>query len=154
VTRAQATPALLVRASQRAAALPLSTVVETMRPLPVEALPGMPPFVAGLAVVRAEPVPVVSLDLLIGGAAGAAVGRFVTVRSEAGTFALAVSEVLGVHVLARDTLRALPPLLGAEAASLASAVTTHDRHLIALLETARLVPASAWAALRARGAAS
>jgi purine-binding chemotaxis protein CheW len=155
--------ALVVRAGSRWAALPLSTVGETMRPLPVEALPGTPAFVSGVSMVRGEPVPVVDLEALIGGARGGDAGhdgghpqtptRFVTARSEAGTFMLAVSEVLGVREIPADALRELPLLLGAEAASLAVGVAAHDGRLVTLLLTARLVPADVWQALRAHGGA-
>jgi purine-binding chemotaxis protein CheW len=125
-----------------------------MRPLPVEALPAMPPFVAGVAVVRAEPVPVVDLEALLGGRQGEAAGRFVTVRSEAGTFMLAVTEVLGVRELPAGALQELPLLLGAEAASLAAAVAAHDQRLLTLLSAGRLVPTEVWQAMGARGAGS
>src|SRR5665213_1690890 len=54
---------LLCRAG-RLLALPLESVVEIMRLLPVEPLPGMPRFIAGLCIIRGSPVPVVNADLL------------------------------------------------------------------------------------------
>jgi purine-binding chemotaxis protein CheW len=142
---------LVLRAGRRWAALPLSAVVETMRPLPVEPLPGMPPYVTGMSVVRAKPVPVVDLNLLLAAASGGDFGRFVTVRSGTGTFVLAVTEVLGIRGFALDVIHELPHLLGAEAASVAFAVVVQDERLVALLHAARLVPSEAWLAMQVRG---
>jgi purine-binding chemotaxis protein CheW len=148
------TSALVVRAGNRRAALPLTAVGETMRPLPIEPLPGTPIFVSGMTVVRAEPVPVLNLEVLLGGPQGGTVERFVTVYSKAGTFMLGVAEVLGIRELPVDKLRELPGLLGAEASSVALAVAGQDERLVTLLDTARLVPDHVWQALHAHGAAT
>ena len=60
-------PALLVRAAGRLCAVPIAHVVEVMRALPVEPIPGAPSFVPGLAIIRGAPMPVVDLGLLTGG---------------------------------------------------------------------------------------
>jgi purine-binding chemotaxis protein CheW len=145
---------LVVRAGSRRAALPLAVVGETMRPLPVEPLAGAPPFVAGVAVVRAEPVPVVDLAVLLAGGNDPVdeVRRFVTVRAGSGTFMLGVADVVGIRELPSDVQRDLPGLLGAAAASVALAVAAQDRRLLMLLDAARLVPDAVWQALRAHGA--
>ena len=58
-------PWLLCRAG-RLLALPLENVVEVMRLLPVEPLPGMPSFIDGLCIIRGTPVPIVNAASLFG----------------------------------------------------------------------------------------
>ena len=140
--------ALLVRAGPRTCAIPLASVVETMRPLPVAALPGAPPFVAGAAVVRGEPVPVVDLDALLGGPGGAA-SRFVTVRAGDRVTALAVAAVVGVGELPAAAPRRL---LGAADAGAVEALGARDGHLLVVLRAAQLVPDHVHAAARAGAA--
>ena len=53
-------PALLVRAGGRLCAVPLPQVVEVVRALPIDAIPGAPAFVRGLTIVRGRAVPVAS----------------------------------------------------------------------------------------------
>jgi purine-binding chemotaxis protein CheW len=62
---------LLCRVRERLCALPLAHVVETMRPLPIEPLGGMPGFVQGIAIIRGAPVPVVDAGALLGSAGAA-----------------------------------------------------------------------------------
>ncbi|HZE91839.1 MAG TPA: chemotaxis protein CheW, partial [Rhizobacter sp.] len=69
---------VICRVQGRLCALPLSHVVETMRPLPTETIAGAPDFVCGLAVIRGAPVPVVDLARLLG-ATDTQARRFVTV---------------------------------------------------------------------------
>jgi purine-binding chemotaxis protein CheW len=150
-----ALPVLVVRAGDRLAALPLGTVRETMRPLPLQPVGGAPAFVAGMSVLRAEPVPVVILDALLGGGAANGFGRFVSVQAGRGRpFLLAVDEVIGVRRFATDALEELPPLLGAEARGIATAVTLHDERLVTLLDTAHLIPGDVWRSLEAHRVAS
>lgn len=130
---------LVCRVATRICALPLPAVIETMRPLPVEPLAGAPPFIAGFAVIRGEPVPVVDAGRLLG-AVDAEPRRFVTLRGARGTIALAVDAVLGVRTLAADQLSALTPLAGAVGHEVIAAVGTLDAQLLLVLETARLVP--------------
>ncbi len=142
---------LLCRAGSCVCALPLVHVSETMRALPLEALGGMPDFVLGLAIVRGAPTPVVDVSRLVGGARGAP-ARFVTVKTRRTPLALAFDEVLGVRVLAPRSLQEIPPLLGGSRAGIVSAIGALDRELLVLLEAARALPESVWAALAARGA--
>ena len=132
---------LLCRAGGMLCALPLAHVVETMRPLPVEAIGSSPACVRGLALVRGEPTLVVDLARLLG-ARESAPRRFVSLRTGTRTVALAVDEVVGTRALSREELRALPPLLReAELDSLA-AITRHDAELLAVLECGQIVPGS------------
>ncbi|MET3131167.1 chemotaxis signal transduction protein [Oxalobacteraceae bacterium GrIS 1.11] len=64
------TAVLLCRSQHRLRALPLLQVRESMRALPVEALPDMPPFMLGLAVIRGAALPVLDLVLPDATAAG------------------------------------------------------------------------------------
>jgi purine-binding chemotaxis protein CheW len=114
-------------------------VIETMRPLRIEPIAGAPPFLAGLAIVRGEPMPVVDAACLIG-APAAHPSRFVTLRTGRRQIALAVDAVLGVRTLAAAELSALPPLTGAVAGEIVAAIGALDAQLVVVLEAARLVP--------------
>ena len=61
-----AIPVLVFRFAGRIGAVPAELAVETMRPLPVEGLPAAPSFVAGVALIRGVPTPVVDLAALVG----------------------------------------------------------------------------------------
>ncbi|HEY2509791.1 MAG TPA: chemotaxis protein CheW [Polyangiaceae bacterium] len=142
-----ATPALIFRARGRLCALPLEHVVATMRPLPVEAVPGSPACVIGLAIVRGVAVPVVDLARLLDASPAAPVAeasasspRFLALRVGDRAVALAVDSVLGVQPLTSGTLRELPPLLRDANSDAVTAVGTLDGELLLVLRAARLVP--------------
>lgn len=137
-------PVLLCRARSRLCALPLHHLLETMRPLPIEPLAGMPPFVRGLSLIRGGPVPVVDVGVLLGASEPPRPTRFVTLRTGDRRVALAVEGVLGVRELTSESLDALPPLLGDASRVAISAVAALDRELLLVLETAHLVPESLW----------
>ena len=128
-------PMLFVRAGAHRCALPVSAVVETMRPLPIRPLAGLPACVRGVAVVRGKPLPVVDLGCLIGGAP-TEIGRLVTVRANDRTLSLAVTHVRGVGALDPAALSALPSLLGAAAAQ---ALGAEAGELLQVLDGARLL---------------
>jgi purine-binding chemotaxis protein CheW len=128
-------------------ALPLQYVLETMRPLPVEPVVGMPPFVHGLSIIRGIPLPVVDAGALFGSSDGAKPGRFVTVRSGDRQVALAVDEVLGIRELPHAGLQELPPLVREMSADLVSALGTLDAALLLVLCAAHLVPEDVWQTL-------
>ncbi len=142
--------ALLVRAGARVCALPVESVLETMRPLPVATLPGAPSFVRGVAIVRGEPVPVVDLDAFLGSAAPGPVARFVTVRAGPRVVALAVHGVLGVEALTISSANA-PPLLACANAAAVEALASRDGDLLVVLSAARIVPEEIQRAARALG---
>jgi purine-binding chemotaxis protein CheW len=143
--------ALVCRVGVSACALPLANVVETMRPLPIEPLPGVAPFVLGLSVIRGSAVPVVDARVLLGLEAVEPSARYVVLSLGARRAALAVSSVVGVRRLDLTALGELPPLAGAVAADLIAAVATLDAGLLLVLRAARVVPEAAWAAARLRG---
>ena len=144
---------VLVNAGSRLCGLPIHGVIETMRPLPVSPVPGAPPFLRGVAIVRGEPVPVVDLGLLLGGDAAAPgpEARFVTVRAGERLAALAVSSVRGVAALDAGQLRHLPLLADACAGAL-DALRARDGDLLLVLGASRLVPDEALAAVTAQRA--
>lgn len=148
---AQPCVALVFRVGPRRCALPVAHVVETMRPLPVAGVAGVPPAVLGVAVIRGAPAPVVDLAQVMAVTDAGAPGRFVLVRVGGRRAALAVTEVLGVYALDAAVFEALSPLLRDEAGAV-SAIGVHDREILSMLDGARVVPESAWDALRAAGA--
>lgn len=144
------TLALLVRAGERVCALPLSAVAEIMRPLPIKAVPQMPPIVEGLSVVRGEPVPVVRLECLLGGAPSSEKGRFVSLKVSERRVILLVEEVIGLRDLEVSIFQRLPPLLGESPSEVVSMVGVLDQQLMLLMETLRLIPKQVWASLDGR----
>ncbi len=121
-------------------------MIETMRPLPIERVPGVPPYIAGVSLIRGVAVPVVEVATLLGDTCDGAT-RFVTIRRERRTIALAVDEVKEVRAVAADDMAALPSLLGDVDAGIVSALTHLDDRLLFVLGHARLIPPDAWATL-------
>ncbi|MDO9015980.1 MAG: chemotaxis protein CheW [Myxococcales bacterium] len=141
---------LVCTAGGRRCALPVGHVIETMRPLPVELVVGVPDFVAGLALIRGAPTPVVDLGRLLGATAAAPWGRFVVVAAGGRRVALAVDAVLGVRALDAAALEALPPLVE-DAAGPIAALAALDGELLVVIRGARLVPEAALEALSRAG---
>jgi purine-binding chemotaxis protein CheW len=139
-------PSLLCEVGVRLLAVPLECVVETMRPLAVELLPGMPDFILGMSVIRGSVVPVVDVPSVLG-VAGSTPRRFVTISVDGRTAALAVDTVLGIQTLDDEMLQAAPALLSAMDHELLSVVGTWGARLLLVLSTAHLVPESVWASL-------
>ncbi len=140
---------LLCRAGSIVGGLRIESVVETMRPRPIEPISGVPEFVSGLSVVRGSPVPVVDLARLLGEGSASQPTRFVLLKTHGGRVALAVSAVTGIRTLDASSLAGLPPLLRGAHADLVSAVGSLDSELLLVLEGGRLLPDSAWSELRA-----
>jgi purine-binding chemotaxis protein CheW len=146
-------PAVLVRSGSRLWALPVQHVVETLRPLPVEPVPGAPSFVLGMAVIRGEPVPVVDLGSLLGDSEKADVTRYVTLRIGARRVAVAVERVLGLRDIDAGLQREMPPLLQDLEDEKVGAVAILDGELLLVLRTARLVSDELWEVLASAGRA-
>ena len=142
---------LLCRIGLRTCALPLACLSETMRPLPVEPFAAMPPFVLGLAIIRARPVPVVDAGRLLGTPCLRPT-RFVTIKTSGRLAALAVDAVLGIRALPAGATAEVPPLLGECSGELVSALGALDAELLLVLQAARLVPASVWLSVDAEAA--
>ena len=138
-------PSLIFRARGRLCAVALEHVLETMRPLPVDTVPGVPGCVSGLAVLRGAAVPVIDVARLLGAPPGVAPegapgARFVAVRVGDRTVALAVEAVVGVRALDLRAFGELPPLLRDADADAVASVGTLDDELLLVLRAARLVP--------------
>jgi purine-binding chemotaxis protein CheW len=129
-------------------ALPLQHVSETMRPLPVEPIAGAISPVAGIAIIRGCPVPVVDVAWLIAGQRSQP-SRFVTIDIAARRVALAVDTVVGVRTIHTEALNELPPLLQNAPADVIAGMGTLDAELLVVLRAARLVPEPVWDALEA-----
>jgi purine-binding chemotaxis protein CheW len=147
---------LLCHVGHLLVALPITAVVETMRPLPIAPLDGAPRFVRGLSIIRGVPIPVVDAAALLGAPAAAAPTppeRFVALRAGDHRVALAVTRIAGVRELPDAELHALPPLLAHAHPEVVSAIGALDSQLVLVLQAARIVPESVWQALGAAGAA-
>ena len=131
---------LVVRAGSCACAIPLAHVIETMRPLPIEALAEMPASVLGVSIIRGEPVPVVDLAALVGAERGRPPARFVALRVEARRVALAVDDVEGVRVLDEASFDGMPLLLQRAAKDVVDAIAPLDERLLLVLRAARMIP--------------
>lgn len=142
---------LLCHAGPIAIGLPLRHVVETMRPLSLEPLAGMPPFMAGLSVVRGVSVPVVRLARLLGHELAEPPTRFVILDVDGRRVALALERVLGVRSIRADAVAELPPLLGAAQVDFVVRVGALDARLLVVLESGRVVPEAVWESLRSQG---
>jgi len=136
----------------RLCALPLEHVAETMRPLPVEPLAGVPRPICGVAIIRRVPVPVVDVAWLLAGKESHAT-RFVTVKAGGRRVALMVDAVVGVRALPTDSLEELPPLLRDASAEAIATIGSLDAELLVVLRSANLVPEAVWSALESGGVA-
>jgi purine-binding chemotaxis protein CheW len=130
---------LLCRVGTRWCALPLASVVETMRSLPLEPISGAPDFVLGLSIVRGFAVPIVDAGRLLG-ARSANHARIVILKVPDRRVGLAVEAVLGVRAVASMGLGDLPPLIRTADADALTAVGALDNELLLALSAARIVP--------------
>jgi purine-binding chemotaxis protein CheW len=152
---------LLCRIGSRIGALALKDVRETMRPLPIEPLPGMPPFVLGVAIVRGFPAPVVDAVRLLKPLASppppmisSPSARFVSLKLGERTAVLAVDAVLDIRPLAAGIAADIPPLLRETGAEQMAVIGALDAQLLFVLEAARLVPEPVWSAIKASEASA
>lgn len=139
-------PSLVFRTKELFCALPLASVEEIMRSLPLEALEGMPPFVMGISTIRGAPVPVVDTGSLLDGGQSSA-KRLIALKISDRRVALAVDEVLGIRVLPAETMQVLPPLLQQAGGDVVEAIGAFDVELLRVLRGARIVPDSVWASV-------
>lgn len=127
---------LLVRCAERALGVPVGRVIETMRPPHLEVLPHAPSWLAGSAIIRGEPTPVLALDALLQLGVGTRT-RLVTVRMStrrAGVLVDSVDRV--VHLNNPRSLATLLPFLDH---ATVSHLTETDGELVSLLDVLRLV---------------
>jgi purine-binding chemotaxis protein CheW len=141
-------PSLLCRVGNLLCVLPLEHVEETMRPLTVEPLAGVPAFVQGFAVVRGVPIPVVNAGSLLGGTASHP-ARFVTVKTGRRRIALAVDAVVGINEIPLASLDELPLFLQIASLDAISAIGVIDAELLLVLRSTRLISEEVWATIQA-----
>ena len=138
---------LAIRIGVRICGVPISDVVEIMRPLPIEALSGALDAVRGLSVIRGEPVPVIDLGTLLGASSNRVSTRFVAIRVGERRVALAVDAVLGIREFAPAVRTQMPPLLSDACTELVEAVGALDTELFMVLKACSIVPETVWDAL-------
>jgi purine-binding chemotaxis protein CheW len=135
---------LIVRLRSCACAIPITHIIETMRPLPVEPLSGVPSFVRGISIIRGIPTPVVDLGAALGSASEHA-KRFVTLRVGDKQVALSVNNVLGVRDLGTlAKLRELPPLLQTASKDVVETIGTLDEQVLMILRAGWELPDEVW----------
>lgn len=145
---------LLVRAGDRICALPLESVIETMRPQPSLQVADTPAFIRGLAVIRGSPVPVVDLGMFFDGKNDRQLNRYVLARLGSRRVALAVREVIGLRRLDRSALEAFPPLLQDAYGEMVKAIEVRDQELHMLLQLSHVIPEDLWQRLESSEAMS
>jgi purine-binding chemotaxis protein CheW len=150
---ASATRSLVVRVQSRVCAVPLIHVLETMRPLPVEPIAGVPSFVRGVSIIRGVVTPVVDLAAILGMPGGGA-ERFVTLRLGDRQVALSVGAVLGVRELDASEIQELPPLLRGTSQDVVETLGTLDEEVLTVLRAGWELPDEVWRALAAEEVAS
>jgi purine-binding chemotaxis protein CheW len=139
---------LIVTACTHTCGLPLEHIGETMRPLPIEPVSGIPEFVRGVSLIRGAPLPVVDLGLLLSGVRSErGFGRFVTLKLAGRAVALGVDGVTGFRALSSARLLALPPLLSALSSQHLAAMGALDAELLVVLQVTRLLSEDVWAQL-------
>jgi purine-binding chemotaxis protein CheW len=153
VAEAETGFSLICRAGTVLCALPVAHVVETMRPLPLDVLPGTPHFVAGVAVVRGVPLPVIVVSRLFGGE-DRRPDHLVVVRIGQRRVGLAVDAVVGVRALSGEMLQRLPPLLRDASHDAVEDIGTLDGELMVVLQAAHVVPAEVFAIVEAAASSS
>jgi purine-binding chemotaxis protein CheW len=144
---------LVVGVNGRLCAVPLTHVMEIMRPLPVEPISAVPSFVQGISIIRGIPTPVVDLGALLGMPNGVA-DRFVTLRLGDRQVALSVGSVLGVRELDASKIRELPPLLQGASKNVIEAMGTLDEQLLVVLRAGWELPDEVWQTLTEQEAVS
>lgn len=150
----EVSPVLVVMVGTRACAIPLHHVAETMRPLPIQSVAGMPNFVRGVSVIRGTPTPVVDLKALLENSENSlSYGRFVSLKLEERRVVIGVDSVVGMKHLDSAQLGELPPLLRDVNTDLIESFGTRDAELLLVLRAAHIVPDEVWASLEETEAA-
>ena len=145
---------LIVGLQSRVCAVPLEYVIETMRPLPVELLSGIPSFIRGIAIIRGIPTPVVDLGAVLG-TPNELAERFVIVRAGEKQVALSVGSVLGIHDLDPTMMiQELPPLLKDASQDVVEMIGMLDEQVLLVLRAGWELPDEVWQALTVQEAVS
>ena len=131
---------VLVRAGNLFCALPLASVIETLRSPPVTAIAGAPQWVQGVAVIRGATVVVVDLGILLGlDSAEISQARVITLRVGDRVVGLAVESIVGVREFDRTLLSAVPPLLLQAHPEVLNAIGLLDGELMLVLDGSRII---------------
>jgi purine-binding chemotaxis protein CheW len=138
---------LICRVRSKTCALPLECLIEVMRPLSVEPLGEMPPFVRGMAIVRGVPLLVVDAAALLDKADESRPTRWIALKTGARSMVLAVDAIAGIRSIGAISLAELPPLLEESGRDIVSSIGAIDREFLVVLRAARLVPDAIWRTL-------
>ncbi len=142
-------PILVIELAGCICAIPLSHVIETMRPLPVVPISSTLPFVRGMAVIRGIPTPVLDLGKLVGTPDEPA-RRFVTLRLGQRQVVLSVREVLGIIEMDPTTMMDMPSLLVGSSDNVIEAVGACDTQALVVLRSGWQLPDEVWHAMAAQ----
>ncbi len=138
---------LLFRAGVSLCALPLEVVLETMRPLPLQAVGHNPHLKICLSVIRGRLCPVIDLARYFEHSAVSTRWLLVSVSPDRNV-ALAVTSVEGVFQVPSETLVEKPLLFEGVSAELTQAIGRLDGELFSLLQTGSLLSESDWESLQ------
>jgi purine-binding chemotaxis protein CheW len=131
---------VLVRSGDLFCALPLASVIETLRSPPIRTITGAPEWVQGVAVIRGATVVVVDLGILLGaGSAEVKQARLVTLRVGARVVGLAVESITGMREFDRTMLSEVPPLLLQAHPEVLTAIGLLDGELMLVLDGSRII---------------
>jgi purine-binding chemotaxis protein CheW len=144
---------VLSRIGASICALPAEHVLETMRSLPMEPLVGISGFVAGIAMLRGAPTPVIDGARLLDGNRMSEGRRLLAIKIGGRRALLAVDAVLGVRRLSAESIQELPPLLEGPGLHAVNGIGRVDGDLLLVLAAARLVPDAVWTSLEEKNVA-
>ena len=126
-------------------ALPITSVLEILRPLPIESMPNAPAFVAGVMIVRGQPIPVIELGLLMRNHPLETIKRLIVIQlAEHRRAGLLVSDVFGLRDGAELALDSTPALASGFEAGVIQSLGQLDSTLLAVLELGLILPDSVW----------
>lgn len=131
---------VLVRSGNLFCALPLASVIETLRSPPVTSIAGAPEWVQGVAVIRGAMVVVVDLGTMLGaGLADLSRARVITLRVGARVVGLAVESIVGVREFDQSMLSEVPPMLLQARPEVLTAIGLLDGELMLVLDGSRII---------------
>jgi purine-binding chemotaxis protein CheW len=132
--------AVLVRSGNLFCALPLASVIETLRSPPITVIAGAPDWVQGVAVIRGATVVVVDLGIMLGaGPADLKQARVITLRVGARVVGLAVESIVGVREFDHTMLSEVPPMLLQARPEVLTAIGLLDGELMLVLDGSRII---------------
>lgn len=140
---------LLFRAGVQLCALPLSVVMETMRPLPMQPMRDEQRLNLGLSLIRGRPCPVVDMARLFGSSMSPT--RVVLLKlPQERNVALAVTAVEGVYRVPSESLMEKPPLTSGGDCDLTESIGILDGELFKVLQAGTLLSEEDWSLVENR----